>query len=157
MNPELREMLTREGARFEVISHREVFTAQERAAVCHIPGRLVAKVVVVHDGEWHAMAVLPAAASLDVPNLRQAVARPGLELAREAEFSRLFPGCDIGAMPPFGRIYGLDVYIDRSLADAGEMVFEGGTHREEVRMPVSEYLRIERPTVMSLAVAPRAA
>lgn len=157
MNPELREMLTREGARFEVISHREVFTAQERAAVCHIPGRLVAKVVVVRDGEWHAMAVLPAAASLDVPGLRQVAARPGLELAREAEFSRLFPGCDIGAMPPFGRVYGLDVYLDRALADASEMVFEGGTHREEIRMPVSEYLRIERPMVMPLAVAPRAA
>jgi Ala-tRNA(Pro) deacylase len=157
MNPELREMLSREGARFEVISHREVFTAQERAAVCHIPGRLVAKVVVVRDGDWHAMAVLPAASNLDIPRLRQATGRSGLGLAKEPEFARLFPGCDIGAMPPFGRMYGLEVFLDRSLAEASEMVFEGGTHREEIKMPVSDYVRIERPAVVQLAVEPRAA
>lgn len=157
MNPKLKEMLTGEGARFEVVNHREVYTAQERAAVCHITGRHVAKVVVVHEGDWYAMAVLPAAAHVSIPGLRQITRRPGLELAREAEFSRLFPDCEVGAMPPFGRLYGLEVYLDRSLADGTEIVFEGGTHHEEVRMPLTEYLRIERPSIVPLAVAPIAA
>ena len=157
MDPELREMLTREGVRFEVISHRDVYTAQERAAACHIPGRQVAKVVVVRDGDWYAMTVLPASAKLDVQKLREAARRPSLAVAREAEFLRLFPGCEAGAMPPCGRMYGLDVYLDGSLAGQDEMIFEGGTHHEEVRMPMRDYLRIERPSILPLALTPQPA
>jgi len=111
----------------------------------------------VGDGDWHAMAVLPASAHVDIPRLRQITGRAGLDLAREAEFSRLFPDCDVGAMPPFGRLYGVEVYLDRSLAESNEIVFEGGTHHEEIRMPVTEYLRIERPSIVSLTAAARAA
>jgi Ala-tRNA(Pro) deacylase len=157
MNPRLKELLTREGPRFEVVSHRDVYTAQERAAACHFPGRRVAKVVLVNDGDWYAMVVLPAAAYVSIPQLRQITGRPRLELARETEFSRLFPDCEVGAMPPFGQMYGLDVYLDRSLAESSDIVFEGGTHHEDVRMRVSDYLRIERPSIASLTVVPRAA
>lgn len=160
MNPTLREMLTREGARFEVIQHPVVYTAQERAAVCHIPGRRVAKVVVVRDAddEWCALAVLPASARLDIVNLRELTGRPRLRLARENEFTRLFPDCEIGAVPAFGRVYGgLDVYLDLGLAACDEIVFEAGTHSEEVRIPMRDYVRIERPEIVPLAILPRAA
>ena len=81
MIPELRELLTREGAPFEVISHREVYTAQERAATCHVPGRRLAKVVIVRDGAWYVMAVLPATAQLDLSELRRRTRRHDLAVA----------------------------------------------------------------------------
>ena len=156
MTPNIREMLTREGVRFEAIDHRDVYTAQERAAACHISGRVLAKVVVLRDADGYAMAVLPAASWVDLPALRRATGRPGLALATEADLSRLFPDCDIGAMPPFGQMYGLPVYLDAALARQRELVFPGDTHHEEVRIPMPEYLRIERP-IVSVVVASRAA
>lgn len=157
MIPELRELLTREGAPFEVIGHREVYTAQERAAACHVPGRRLAKVVIVRDGDWYAMAVLPATARLDLSELRRRTRRYDLTLASEDELERLFPGCEIGAMPPFGRVFGLPVYLDRAFAAGDEMFFESGTHREEVSMPMAEYIRVERPAIATLAQVPLAA
>jgi Ala-tRNA(Pro) deacylase len=159
MNDRLKDMLVRERTRFEVIPHREAFTAQERAAACQITGQRVAKVVVVRDDEvspahpWFALAVLPAASRLDLPQLRSLTGRPHLTLARESEFSALFPDCAPGAMSPFGGLYGLGVYMDRALATEPDLVFEGGTHREEVRMPTAEFLRLERPIVASLRAA----
>jgi Ala-tRNA(Pro) deacylase len=150
------EMLTHEGATFDLIRHRRVITAQERAAACHISGRSLAKVVVVQDAtdDWFALAVVPAASALDVVALREVTGRPRLRVAREPEFARLFPDCDLGAMPPFGRLYGgLDVFVDRTLAETPELVCEAGAHDEELRMPMSEYLRIERPDVV--AITPR--
>jgi Ala-tRNA(Pro) deacylase len=160
MMTNLTEMLDREGVRFDVIRHRSAFTAQERAAACHLSGRTVAKVVVVHDeiDDWFGLAVLPAASYLDVVALREITGRPHLRLAREAEFARLFPDCDIGAMPPFGHVYGgLDVFVDESLAHARELVCEAGKHTEELRMPMEAFLRIERPDVAPLAARRKAA
>jgi Ala-tRNA(Pro) deacylase len=151
MNDRLREMLVREDARFEVLPHREVYTAQERAAACQITGRRLAKVVVVRDEDWFSLAVIPAPAHLNLPQLRTQTGRPRLRLAREDEFARLFPDCDTGAMPPFGRLYGLGVFLDSSLADEPELVFEGGTHGEEIRMPMADYLRVEHPEIASVA------
>jgi Ala-tRNA(Pro) deacylase len=159
MNDRLRDMLGREGVRFDVIQHREVYTAQERAAASQITGRRLAKVVVVHDGDgpqdrrqhWFALAVVPAAAYLDLHQLRTVTGRPRLTLAREDQFARLFPDCDAGAMPPFGGLYGLSVFLDSALAQEPEFVFEGGTHREEIRLPMREYLRLEKPVIASLA------
>src|SRR6266536_1078681 len=104
MNDRLRSMLIREDARFEVLPHREVYTAQERAATCHVPGRQLAKVIVVRDADWFSLAVIPAPAHLNLPQLRTLTGRPRLTLAREDEFARLFPDCDAGAMPPFGQL-----------------------------------------------------
>jgi Ala-tRNA(Pro) deacylase len=150
-------MLRRKKARFEVITHPEVYTAQERAAACGITGRRLAKVVVVRDRDWFGLAVVPAAAHVDFDQLRALTGRPQLTLAREGELTTLFPDCEPGAMPPFGRLYGLSVLLDISLVEEPELAFEGGTHREEIRMPMDEYLRIEEPVIASLAAAPRAA
>jgi Ala-tRNA(Pro) deacylase len=156
MNAKLAEILEREGASFEVITHPEAYTGRTRAATCQGAGGL-AKVVVVRDGGWFAMAVVPASSYLDLPELRTLAGRPGLALASEAEFAPLFPDCDIGAMPPFGALYGMPVYLDRTLAAGPDLVFEGGTHREEVRMPTAEYLRVAQPVVAPLAITHRAA
>lgn len=160
MNTTLAELLTREGVPFELIPHRDVYTAQERAAASHVSGRVLAKVVVVHDptDDWFALAVVPASAYLDVLEFRERTGRPRLQLAPEATFARLFPDCDVGAMPPFGRLYGgLEVYLDGSLARRDELVFQGGTHHEEVKIPMRDYLRLERPAVEALTPVRRAA
>jgi Ala-tRNA(Pro) deacylase len=157
MNDKLRQMLRRRKAKFEVITHPEVYTAQERAAACGITGRRLAKVVVVRDGDWFGLAVVPAAASVDFDQLRTLTGRRQLTLAREGELASLFPDCEPGAMPPFGRLYGLSTFLDISLVEEPELVFEGGTHREEIRMPMDEYLRVEEPTIVSLAAARRTA
>jgi Ala-tRNA(Pro) deacylase len=155
MNPRLQELLTGEDAPFQVVRHREVYTAQERAAVCHIAGRTLAKVVVVHDptDDWYAFAVLPAPAYLDVLALRELTGRPRARIAREADFARLLGDCDVGAMAPFGRLWGgLEVFVDRALAAGGEIVFEAGTHDEEVRMAMTDYVRVARPEVAALTL-----
>ena len=157
MIPELLEFLTREGAPFEVIEDREACTAQERAPAYHIPGRRLAKVVILRDGDSYAMAVVPAAAQLDLAELQRQIRRYGLALASQDELERLFPDCEIGAVPPFGRLFGLPVYLDRTFAAEAEMVFESGTHRELVKMPMGEYVRIERPGIAPLVRLARAA
>ena len=156
MNQRLQDTLRRTGARFEVLIHPEVYTAQERAEASRITGRRLAKVVVVRDGDWFGLAVVPAAASLDLEQLRALTRRPQLTLAREKDFTPLFPDCEPGAMPPFGRLYGMSAFLDSALADEPELVFEGGTHREEIRMPMDEYLRVEEPAIAAVAL-PRAA
>jgi Ala-tRNA(Pro) deacylase len=150
-------LLTGEGVEFQVVTHRVAYTALERAAAAHITGGHVAKAVVVRDGDWFALAVLPATAQLDLARLRAVAGRPGLVLAQERDFSPLFPDAEVGAMPPFGRLYNVPVYLDRSLAEAPELVLEAGTHQEEVRMPAREYLRVERPAIADLAAARPAA
>lgn len=158
MNPKLEELLIQEHVDYEVIRHRDAFTAQERAAACHISGRRLAKVVVVCDGNWFALLVVPATAQVDLAHLRRVSGQYGLRLAGEEEFAPLFPDCHVGAMPPFGRLYGgLAVYLDRALADTDDLVFEGGTHREDVRIPMAEYLRLERPAIVPLTRTARAA
>jgi Ala-tRNA(Pro) deacylase len=152
MNERLQEKLRRAGARFELIPHPEVFTAQERAQACGVTGQRLAKVVVVRDGEWFGLAVVPAAAYLDVGQMRVLTGRPELTVAREKEFAPLFPDCDLGAMPPFGQLYGMTAFLDSSLADEPEFVFEAGTHREDIRMPMGEYLRVEEPAIAAVSV-----
>jgi Ala-tRNA(Pro) deacylase len=160
MNQTVWALLTGQRARFDVLPHRPACTAQRRAAACGVPGRLVAKVVVVHEPSraWYALAVLPATDQLDLARFRHLTGRPDVRLAREAEFEPLFPDCEQGALPPFGRRYGgLPVYLDRALAGRPDIIFEGGTHSEEIRMPMADYVRIERPVIAPLAAVARAA
>ena len=103
------------------------------------------------------MAVLPATARLDLSELRRRTRRYDLAVASEDDFKGLLPDCEIGALPPFGRVCGLPVYLDRAFAAEDEVVFESGTHREEVSMPMGEYIRVARPAIVPLARAPLAA
>lgn len=159
MNGKLLDLLARERVPYDLISHPRAYTAQERAAACHISGHALAKVVVVHDpdDDWHALAVLPAAARLDVFALREVTGRPRLRLADERALARLFPDCEVGAVPPFGRLLGgLEVYLDGALTAQEMLVCDAGRHGEDLRLPMRDYLRIERPEVLPLAVKPAA-
>lgn len=145
------DFLNQSKVRYEVLHHPEAFTAQELAAIEHVKGRSHAKVVMVKtDGEL-VMTVLPADHRIDLEQLSKITGRSAA-LATEAEFKTLFPDCAVGTMPPFGQLYGVATYLDRSLADADKLVFEAGTHSDAIRMQYADYERVAKPTIGDFAV-----
>jgi Ala-tRNA(Pro) deacylase len=153
----LKEFLDANRVRYEVRMHRPAFTAQEVAAAEHVPGREMAKVVILRDGDEYLMAVLPAPCHVDLERLGKAAGRANVHLATEAQFASLFPGCDPGAMPPFGNLYGLPVWVDESLTRDEEIVFNAGTHEQTVHMRYADFARLAQPKVTFLRTGPRAA
>jgi Ala-tRNA(Pro) deacylase len=145
INVRLSELIRQRGGTAELLPHREVFTAQEVAHSSHLSGKNLAKVVVLRDeaGE-HLMTVVPANEHVDVDEVRRITGRVHVELATEEELRRLFPDCELGAMPPFGHLYGLTMYVDPCLA-ARDIWFQAGNHREVVRMPFETFARLARP------------
>jgi Ala-tRNA(Pro) deacylase len=132
---------------YVVVPHQPAFTAQEEAAATHVPGRDWAKVVVCFaDGE-PIEAVLPATLDVDLDRLRRLARASMIRLADEKELNALFPGCEPGAMPPFGPIYGQDVFVDVGLAAEDEIVFNAGTHTEAIRMRWPDFAASVRPIV----------
>ena len=148
VNDRLKQYLDRERAAYETLPHREVFTAREVAAESHVAERQLAKVLAIREeGNGHLMVVLPAACRLDLNALKHAAGRHRLSLVQEDEMARLFPDCEIGAMPPFGHLYGMPVYIDACFPRAPTIVFQAGNHHEVMRMPYAEYVRLVKPVL----------
>ena len=143
----LKEYLDRQGVRYEVLIHREAFTAPEVAHALHVPGKALAKVVIVKAGEPYVMAVLPSTWKVDLKGLTELFGSRQSRLATEEELQRLFEDCDLGAMPPFGNLYGLEVYVDLALAANYEVVFQAGTHSEAVKLRYQDFATLVRPTV----------
>jgi Ala-tRNA(Pro) deacylase len=149
----LKEFLDRYHTKYVSISHSPAYTAQEIAASAHIPGRELAKTVIVKlDGDL-ALAVLPASSRLDLALLKEASGAAQIELASEQEFKNLFPDCEIGAMPPFGNLYGLPVYVAQKLSDDSEIAFNAGTHCELIRMAYADFDRLVQPIVVKVSAA----
>ena len=130
----LREFFDAHNIQFKTIRHTQTFTAQEIAASAHIPGRELAKTVMVKIDGTMTMAVLPASYRVDFKALKSATGAGKVELATEKEFKDMFPECEIGAMPPFGNLYGLEVYVAESLAKDAGIAFNAGTHTELVKI-----------------------
>jgi Ala-tRNA(Pro) deacylase len=147
----LKEFLDRESVRYVVISHSPAFTAQEIAANAHIPGREMAKTVMVKIDGNIAMAVLPASRHVDFDEMEKVSGARRIELASEAEFRDLFPQCELGAMPPFGNLYNMPVYVALALTEDEDIAFNAGTHRELVRMKYKEYERLVKPTILKFS------
>lgn len=147
----LREYLDRHQVRYEVLSHAQAFTAQEVAQAQHVHGREVAKVVIVRSGSDFIMTVLPATRRLDLERAAVVLGKPLLQLASEEQFSGLFSGCEPGAMPPFGNLYGLPVWVDRALTADESIVFNAGTHTQTVRMRYADFAQLVQPKVASLS------
>lgn len=152
----LRETLDAAGVRYEILHHDTAYTAEETAAAQHVPGHAMAKVVICMAGEppreSPLMAVVPATARVHLATLARAAAVRHLRLASEAESAALFPGCEPGAMPPFGALYGMPVWVDERLAREEHLVFNAGTHQLAVRLGWSDYARLESPEVADFAV-----
>jgi len=148
----LRAFLNREGVAYDVMRHPRAYTSEGVAAAQHVPGRELAKVVIAKARESFVMAVLPATSRLDVHKLGDLTGDPHTVLASEDEFAGLFPGCEVGAMPPFGNLYDLPVYTDPRLAEDDSIVFEAGTHTETVRLAWDDFVRLVQPTVGDLTL-----
>jgi Ala-tRNA(Pro) deacylase len=147
----LTEYLDKHSVKYIVISHSPAYTAQGIAALSHIPGKELAKTVVVKlDGQL-TMAVLPASFRVDVGLLKKATNAKRVELASETEFKGRFPECETGAMPPFGNLYGIDVIADESLAKDKEIVFNACSHRELIRLAWEDFERLAKPKVTRFA------
>jgi len=143
----LQEFLDSHGVQYEVAPHREAFTGQEIAAASHVSGKSMAKVVIVTRGTGMVMAVLPAACRVGMDRLEKIFGASGIAIAREQEFAGLFPDCDTGAMPAFGNLYGLEVYVDEELAKYPQIVFQAGNHHELVTMHYTDFARLVHPKV----------
>lgn len=140
-------LLQEKKAKYDHTRHPATFTARELAHVDHVPERNVAKTVVFLGDEVFAMAVLPADEIVDLDRLRRALGLSRLRLATEEEVAKLFPDCEVGAMPPFGALFGLPVYVDNRLAEQDMIEFNVGTHRDELRMAYGELARLAEPIV----------
>lgn len=152
MNNRLRAFLEDNGATAHVHPHQPVYTAQEVAATEHVSGHAVAKVVMAVADSRMVMLVLPASHRVDLARVREAVGAREARLATEEEFRGLFPDCELGAMPPFGHLYGVPVFVDPELATSPVVMFEAGSHREVCAMPYAEFQRLEHPRLTPLAV-----
>jgi len=154
LNERLRTFLDSNHAEFTLTTHSKAFTAREVALAERLPPREVAKSVVLFgDAEYHLL-VIPASKLVDFQELRPALGLSQARLATEDEIGRLFPDCELGAMPPFGSLYGLPVYLDASLASEPIIAFNAGTHREVIHMPTAEFRRLATPVIVSLVREP---
>jgi Ala-tRNA(Pro) deacylase len=147
----LKDFLDSHGVKYVTVTHSKAYTAHEVAASAHVPGKEMAKPVIVKVDGRMAMAVLPASQRVSFEQLRDAIGARDVTLAAEDEFRALFPDCEVGAMPPFGNLYGLDVYVADALAEDQEIAFNAGTHTEVVRLAYADFERLVKPQVMSFA------
>ncbi|TMP92636.1 MAG: YbaK/EbsC family protein [Verrucomicrobia bacterium] len=136
---------------YEILHHPEAVTAQRIAQAEHVKGRHHAKVVMIKSGEQRLMAVLPADHQIDLEKVGKVIGKTA-SLDSEKEFKSLFPDCVIGAMPPFGNLYGLPTYVDKNLAAQDYIVFEAGTHSDAIKLSYRDYEKIVKPQVEDLAI-----
>ena len=149
----LREYLDQHHVKHVVISHSPAYTAQEIAQAAHVHGEQFAKTTIVKlDGEL-AMAVLPAPEKVDLGLLGSAARARKAELAHESDFRGRFPECELGAMPPFGNLFDMHVYVDEALAKEKSFAFNAGSHRELVQMAVADFANLVKPTVARISTA----
>lgn len=148
---QLKEFLDGQGVKYVTVSHSAAYTAQEIAASAHIPGKELAKTVMVKVDGKMAMAVLPASYQIDFDRLKALAGAQSVELAGEKEFQDLFPGCEVGAMPPFGNLYGMDVYAESILSEDEEIAFNAGSHTELIRVGYQDFERLVAPKVGSFS------
>lgn len=138
--------------KYVVVKHSTAFTAQEVAASAHIPGKDMAKTVIVKvDGDMK-MVVLPSTHNVDFDSIKEAVGANEVELATEQEFEKLFPDCELGAMPPFGHFYDMDTLVAESLTEDEEIAFNAGTHKELVKMNYSDFEELAQPNILPVGV-----
>ena len=147
----LKQFLDNYHIKYVTISHSVAYTAGGIAALTHIPGKEVAKTVIVSIDDALAMAVVSASQHVDLELLKVVTKAKVVRLAIEDEFKNRFPDCETGAMPPFGNLYGMSVFVDESLSRDKEIVFNAGSHRELVRLAWEDFAKLVQPQVIKLA------
>jgi len=148
----LKKFLDSNGVKYVVMKHSTAYTAQEIAASAHIPGKELAKTVMIKVDDKMAMAVLPASYKVDFDLLKDATGADQVELASEEEFKYTFPDCEIGAMPPFGNLYDMEVYSAESLAEDEEIAFNAGSHKELIKLAYKDFENLVKPKVVKFSL-----
>ena len=143
--------LNESGVAYEILQHPEAVTAQRVAEVEHIKARHQAKVVMVKSNGNHVMAVVPADCRIDLQKVEKITGKPA-SLETEVDFKSIFSDCAVGAMPPFGNLYGLPTYVDERLAREDYIVFEAGTHTDAIKLKYTDYQKIVKPEVADLTI-----
>jgi Ala-tRNA(Pro) deacylase len=141
----LKEFLDRNRVKYVILRHSPAYTAQEVAAMAHVSGKELAKTVMVKVDGRLAMAVLPASQHVDLEQLREAAGAQSVEIASEGDFRDKFPGCEVGAVPPFGNLYGMKTYVAESLREDEEIAFSAGTHSELIRLSYADFEKLVQP------------
>jgi Ala-tRNA(Pro) deacylase len=148
----LKSYLDENKVKYITIKHSSAYTAQEIAALAHIPGKDLAKTVIIKINGRMAMAVLPASYKVSFENLKEFLGMNEVRLAYEQEFIDKFPDCEAGAMPPFGNIYGMEVYVAESLAEDEEIAFNACSHTELIKMKFSDFEKLVKPKRIKFSV-----
>jgi Ala-tRNA(Pro) deacylase len=147
----IKDFLDEHKIKYTIIKHSSAYTAQEIAASAHISGKELAKTVMIKFDGKMAMAVLPASYKISFDDLKEVLGVEKVRLAYEQEFMDKFPDCEVGAMPPFGNIYGLEVYVAESLADDEEIAFNACSHTELIRMKYKDFEELVKPKRMKFS------
>ncbi|MBX3709027.1 MAG: YbaK/EbsC family protein [Gammaproteobacteria bacterium] len=145
----LKEFLDSHKVKYVSIVHSPAFTAQEIAAVAHVSGKQLAKTVIIKMDGRFAMVVLPANDQINFAKLRDATGAASIDLAAELEFKDKFPGCEVGAMPPFGNLYDMPVLIASQLSHQDHILFNAGSHSELMQLAFSDYERLVKPKAIA--------
>jgi len=149
----LKEFLDSNNIKYVSISHSPAYTAQAIAASAHVSGKELAKTVMVKVDGKMAMAVLPASYQVDFDKMREATGAGSVELATESEFKDSFAECEVGAMPPFGNLYDMEVFVAAKLAEDEEIAFNAGSHTELIKLAYKDFERLVKPKVIVFSAA----
>jgi Ala-tRNA(Pro) deacylase len=148
----LKDYLEKNRVRYEVGVHEMLYTAQEIAAALHVPGKEMAKVVMVKADGKMVMLVLPASYRVETKKLKKVLECKKLGIAKERDFEELFPDCEAGAQPPFGNLYNLEVWVDQVLSQDEFIVFQAGSHVETLKIKYNDYARLVNPKAGDFSV-----
>jgi Ala-tRNA(Pro) deacylase len=143
----IRDFLESQDVPYEALHHSQAFTSQEVAHSLHVSGKVCVKAVVAEGDHETVVVVMPAAYRLNFQRLKSTLKANQLEMLVESELVGLFPDCDLGAVPPFGNLYGIDVWVDRAVACTEKIVFCAGTHEDCIRMRYADFAKLARPFV----------
>jgi len=147
----LKDFLDKNRIKYVVITHSRAYTSQEIAMSALMPGKELAKTVMIKSDGRMIMAVLPSSYKVDLDLLREAIGAGKIELASESEFQNMFPECEIGAMPPFGNLYEMDVFVEESLTGNKTIAFNAGSHTELIKLAYKDFTKLVEPTVIKFS------
>jgi Ala-tRNA(Pro) deacylase len=148
----IQDYLNRNAIKYVIISHSPAYTAMEVAASAHVSGKELAKTVMVKVDGKMTMVVLPASYKIDFGLLKEITGTKNIDLAEEVEFTYMFPNCEVGAMPPFGNLYNMEVYVSETLTKDTEIAFAAGFHNELIKMTYKDFEKLVKPIVMKISV-----
>lgn len=152
LGKKIKEFLDSHQVKYISVTHSPAYTAQQIAQVAHIPAKELAKTVMIKIDGKMSMAVLPADHKVDFYLLKHKTGTDSVELASEQEFRALFPDCEVGAMPPFGNLYEMEVYVDEALEEDEEIGFNAGSHSEIIKMAYKDFESLVKPKIVDISI-----